>query len=247
MTIMMLLSLSSCATDLELRLQKKHKGIDPELQTYVQEFVVMSEGKVTKKHLNRFTMGFKKYDDSSSIAGTCHYTVNEVDISIDWWNSVQTPSERLELVFHELGHCILKRGHTKPPYGDGFLKWLERLGFKLGIFDNMPYMFDNCPASFMHPYTLNDRCINKHFRYYINELFKNGKNNNVIDEHKVDNTYYNKKKQCEPARVINKTNEWTEKDVQTINRASRTCIERYKTCLKTFIKKAPLTYNAICE
>lgn len=246
--LILLLSLSSCATDLELRLVKKHKGIDPELQSYVEEFKLMSQGRVTDDDLKRFSMGFRDYSKGSSIAGTCHYGVNEVDISRKWWNSWQTPSERLELVFHELGHCILKRGHTVKPVHDGFLAWIERIGFKLGLFTEKGYIYDGCPASFMHPYTLYDRCINKHFNYYIEELFNRNEEGNFVISRSYEHTYYKPKKpECREPRIINKTNEWNERDIGTLNRSKSRCIELYNTCLKVFIKKEPLTYNAICE
>jgi len=243
----MLFSLSSCATDLEFRLIKKHNGVDPQLQTYVHEFKALSQGKVDEDDLNRFSMGFKKYSAGSSIAGTCHYGVNEVDINIEWWNSYKTASERLELVFHELGHCILKRGHTEKPTHKGFLAWMERLGFKIGIFTDKGYIHDGCPASFMHPYTISDTCINRHFHYYINELFNNLEENNYVMSRASEHTYFKPKEVCKEPEIINHTEEWTKKDIRTLKIVKRRCIEMYGSCLKVLIKKAPLTYNAICE
>lgn len=242
----MVFSLSSCATDLELRLVKKYKGIDPELQTFVEEFKNLSNGAVTDNDLKNFSMGFRDYNKGSSIAGTCHYGVNEVDISKSWWNSWQTPSERLELVFHELGHCILKRSHTKKPVHDGFLAWIERLGFKVGLFTDKGYLYDGCPASFMHPYTLGDRCINKHFHYYINELFSRHENMNYVMSRNTDQHIYSENK-CQSPKIINQTNKWNDRDSKTLNRASDRCLELYGTCLKIFVKKEELIYNVICE
>ena len=242
----LMFSLSSCATDLELRLSKKYKGVDPELQTYVEEFKALSKGKVTDEHLENFTMGFREYSKGSSVAGTCHYGVDEVDISIKWWNSWQTPSERLELVFHELGHCILKRGHANKPTHDGFLAWMERLGFKIGMFDAKGFLEDGCPASFMHPYTLGDRCINRHFHYYINELFGRYEGSNYVMLRNTENLPHSENR-CKKPELINKTKTWTKRDQDSFNRAGRRCLEMYNSCMKTFIKKEELTYNVICE
>lgn len=254
LSIFMLFSLSSCATDLEIRLSKKYKNIHPEFQTYIYEFKQLSKGKVTDSDFYNFTMGFRKYKNGSSVAGTCHYGVNEVDINIEWWNGFYTPSERLELVFHELGHCILKRGHTVKPTHKGFLAWLERIGFKLGFFEDKGYIYDGCPASFMHPYTISNRCINKHFSYYINELFGNHEDSNFVisrshtQKQHTENKYFKPKKpKCKKVNIINKTKTWNRRDKNTLLNSKRRCLQLHKTCLKTFIKKEELTYNAICE
>lgn len=241
----LMFSLTSCATDFELRLSKKYKGVDPELQTYVEEFKVLSKGKVTDYDLRNFSMGFRDYEKGSSIAGTCHYGVKEVDISRKWWNSWNTPAERLELVFHELGHCILKRGHTKKPTHDSFIAWMERLGFKLGFFTDKGLLYDGCPASFMHPYTIGDRCINTHFHYYINELFDRHEDMNYVMLRSEEHVYRENK--CSKPKVINKTETWTDRDQGTLERSKNRCLELYGSCLKVFIKKEELTYNVICE
>lgn len=243
--ITMLLSFTACATNLELRLVKKYENVHPEFVTYVDEFIQMSDGMITTKDFKYFTMGLRKYDDSSTVVGTCHYLVNEVDISVDWWNSYKTPSERLELVFHEFGHCILKRDHTQKPISSGFIQWLERLGFKLGLFTEKGYMYDGCPASFMHPYTVSDRCINKHFAFYIKELFHGDKAVNYVETRKHDIGY--SENRCAEPRVVNNTETWNKRDEDTLNRAKNTCLSRYKSCLKTFVKKEQLNYYAICE
>lgn len=241
--IAMLFLNTSCATGLDLRFVKKYEKIHPEFAPYVSEFVYMSNGKVDFDDFRYITMGFRDYEDGSNTVGTCHHIVDEIDISREWWNSYKTPSERLELVFHEFGHCILKRGHANKPKNKGFLTWLERLGFDVGIFDEKGYMYDGCPASFMHPYTIGDRCINKHFAYYIKELFYKDEAINYVETRKI---HYSENR-CKKPEVINYTDNWNKRDQDTLERAKVTCIERYRSCLKTFIKKEPLTYNAICE
>ena len=155
--LLVLVSLSACAT--EPRFSKKHKDIDPEFQVYIDDFITFSDGKVTKKDFKGFSMGFHTYKKNSTVVGTCYYHLNEVDISKKWWDSFYTSSwERFELVFHELGHCILKRGHTEDLKKDGFLGWLETLGFRLGIFTTKEGLTDGCPASIMHPEVLDSWC-----------------------------------------------------------------------------------------
>jgi len=243
--LLIMFSTTSCATNMELRLSKEYDGIHHEFQPYVEEFIMMSDGKVSQKDFQRFSMGFRKYDISDSTVGTCHYLVHEVDISIDWWNSDKSPSERLELVFHEFGHCILNRGHTEKPVHDGFVQWLERIGFKLGFFSEKGYLHDGCPASFMHPYTIGERCINKHFAYYIKELFHNTDAMNYVELRKQHNHYTHNK--CSKPMIVNKTNKWVQKDEDTLNRAKKKCVKEYKSCLKVFTKKNEGEYTALCE
>lgn len=243
LTLLMMVSLSSCATDLKLRLYKHHKGIAPELQTYVHEFQALSDGKVTDEDMRKLSIGFRKYEDGSTIAGTCHYGVVEVDVSIDWWNRDYSASDRMELIFHELGHCILKRGHTVKPTHDGFLPWIERLGFKLGIFKAKGYLNDGCPASFMHPYTFGDYCVSTHFKYYMDELFE--RDGLFVVHRDSEDVHFRPK--CSEPNIINKTKEWNKVDIRTLKNTKLRCIQVYGSCLKLLIKKAHHTYNAICE
>lgn len=236
---------TACANNLEIRMVKKHQGIHSEFKPYVQEFIMISKGKVDENDFHNFSMGFRDYSKDSSTVGTCHYGAFEVDISKKWWNQTTSPSERLELVFHEFGHCILKRGHTKKPEGDGWLEWFERMGFKLGFFTEKGYLSDGCPASFMHPYTLGEMCINRHFNYYMNELFGRFERNNYVESRAMYREP-SEKKTCKKPIIVNKTNSWNDRDQQTLIRAKRTCIVRYKSCLEKFWKKTQLSYAAWC-
>jgi hypothetical protein len=52
---------------------------------------------------------------------------------------------------------------------------------------------------------------------------------------------------CAATIMVNKSNEdWTKRDRLSKKSAAKTCKEDYNDCLKVFIKKEPLTYNAIC-
>ena len=245
LVLLLLLPQSGCSSSLEVRLLKDHNGIDKELTSYVQEFIHASNGKVKKDKFNNFSMGFRDYQSDSAVVGTCHYVAYEVDISRRWWKNTTSQSEKIELVFHELGHCILLRGHTQKPTSDDFMGWLERLGFDFGLFEKKGLLSDGCPASFMHPYTLGEECIDRHFNYYTNELFKTNQVNYV------ENKYYNgessDKLSCRKPQVVNKTNTWVRSDEDTFRRAKKTCIERYHSCLKTFYKNTNNGYSAICE
>lgn len=246
LTILLLFIQTSCSS-VEIRMVKKHKGIDPSFKPYIEEFKYLSRGKVKDKDFEGLSIGFRDYAKNVNTVGTCHYTVFEIDINKKWWNSYyRSFEEKYELIFHELGHCVLKRGHTEIPSHNGFLAWLERIGFRLGLFSQKGYLKDGCPASIMHPYTLSQTCMNRHYYYYINELFGNDKKNNYV-ESKMTVNKYSQKSKCPEANVVNKTKEWTEQDVRNLKSAHKRCPELYGTCLKTFIKNKTRSYYAICK
>jgi len=244
--LLMILTQSACAGSVEVRVLKDYDGMDKEFTPYVQEFIYASRGKVTKRDFRGFTMGFRDYDGGSTI-GTCHPLAYEVDISRAWWNTTLSQSKRIELVFHELGHCVLRRGHTQKPTGDSWLAFWERFGFKIGMFEEKGLLPDGCPSSFMHPYELSEECINRHFNYYIDELFKRKRKNYVERTRNIYRAPSHElvcKKQPE---VINETDNWTKKDADTLHRAKMRCVNSYHACLKTFWKKGHDNYHALCE
>lgn len=53
---------------------------------------------------------------------------------------------------------------------------------------------------------------------------------------------------CPKTTIINHTKIWTEQDQKTLKGAEKRCGELYEDspCLKTFIKKEELLYNAVC-
>jgi hypothetical protein len=71
-----------------------------------------------------------------------------VTFDTTFWNSVDDV-RRETLVNHELGHCILNRGHTSAKLSTGEY------------------------ASIMTPYILSRATYLAHYTYYINELFSN--------------------------------------------------------------------------
>lgn len=192
-------------------------------------------------------MGFKNYPDNTDAVGTCHLLTGEIDVSKEWWNSYyRSYMEKYELIFHELGHCVLYRGHTESKNFEGFFGWIEKILFEIGIFEKKGYLKDTCPASIMHPYVLENYCFTKHFDYYMEELFSHKNKNNLFNtEHTFEK--FQKNKRCPEAKVINKTKVWNEEDISTLKIAHKRCIERYGTCLKKFIKKETRNYYAICE
>lgn len=69
----------------------------------------------------------------------------EIEIDPDAWDRF-SENKRINLIFHELGHCVLNRKHVNIRLEDG------------------------CPASFMDEYIISDQCLDKHMDEYIEEL-----------------------------------------------------------------------------
>lgn len=76
----------------------------------------------------------------ATAVGTCDggYTVR---IRTSFWLISSTLTKKA-LIYHELGHCLLRRGHNDTTYTDG------------------------CPKSIMNPYLVTDSCYTSH----LNEL-----------------------------------------------------------------------------
>jgi len=64
-----------------------------------------------------------------------------------FWDVMSTPTSRESIVLHELGHCIVRRGHAKGKY-------------------------QGCPASLMNVPLMRDSCYKMFANYYLQELFQ---------------------------------------------------------------------------
>lgn len=85
------------------------------------------------------------------VAGQCTYSnfePNRIIIDREFWDAASTLSREM-VVFHELGHCVLLRGHDESTSGDGFCLSIMRSGTL------------NCRDA----YSVQNR------EYYLNELF----------------------------------------------------------------------------
>ena len=59
--------------------------------------------------------------DETNVLGVCYYhshAPGRIEIDRSSWNRLSTLYREF-VVFHELGHCILGRGHTEAQYGNG--------------------------------------------------------------------------------------------------------------------------------
>ena len=136
--------LASCAPLQVLR-------VDPQLEDYVRRFE--KAGGLTVSNV------IVEFGDTGPVPTSGSYTVGycqsggtpKVVISKTYFMEVED-AQREELMFHELGHCVLDRGHTSTEYPDG------------------------CPTSIMDPYMINEWCYDKWRSEYLEELFSGGEN-----------------------------------------------------------------------
>jgi len=143
--------MSACAPK-----EKEHMElfqVDSTFLPYVQNFELagVSEGKDVK-----ITDLIVAFGDTPSMneTGVCEIADNEtpkVTINQRIWNTLSN-TDRQEVVFHELGHCVLRRRHQSS----------EMMGFG-GM--------TRIPESIMYPYRIPGTTYQAHIAQYHDELF----------------------------------------------------------------------------
>ena len=96
--------------------------IDPELQPYFDLFLEEGSKRGKNIQIEDFQIAASIEEiTKNSVAGQCTQTegaMSEVLIDQQYWRGY-TPLQREALIFHELGHCILKRSHLDDKDPDG--------------------------------------------------------------------------------------------------------------------------------
>ena len=124
--------------------------------------------------LNEFKMDAKKYnitpnfknmttvfvsDISGDVLAYCIPRLNTIRVSRHKWNRMDLLSRKI-LLYHEWGHCTLKREHVTIEYSD---------------------YISVCPDSIMYPYMEPIvRCYHLNTNWYDKELFTNFNNRETI-------------------------------------------------------------------
>ena len=95
-------------------------------------------------------------------AGMCHklhigdvIVAVYIEINKSTWENI-TELQKNNLIFHELGHCALNRGHT-----------------------SLNNYVDMCPSSFMHEAILSDYCLQENYQKYLDEMFPGWRANEI--------------------------------------------------------------------
>jgi hypothetical protein len=126
--------------------------IDPSARKYFYEFISLSKKYKSELNLRKHITVFSD-KPKEGLAGYCLLASNTVVISTKVWDTLNDAGKKA-LLFHEWGHCILRREHVDDyaPLANGF-----------------------CPISIMYPYIdPAETCYNKHNKtWYDEELFIN--------------------------------------------------------------------------
>lgn len=138
-------------------------SVDEETKTIVEEFTKQANKRFLYPDMSRLTVEIKdNIEDLSEeknfvTVGIC-YTNTIINITGPYivlrrksWNYL-TPVEREQLLFHELGHCILEREHDETK--------IEFRGRRI-------------PTSIMYPHILDEIDYREDRERYIDELFLN--------------------------------------------------------------------------
>jgi hypothetical protein len=127
-------------------------GVDERLWPYFERFEIEGEKNGLDIRLDNLNIqGIITSIDEEHIAGTCQFSRNSprlVTIDSEFWNS-SGELFREFIVFHELGHCALRRDHDESASANGVCLSIMRSGTS-GCFDQ---------------YSTNTR------DYYLEELF----------------------------------------------------------------------------
>lgn len=121
---------------------------DSRFDSYVQSFEDEYGSKVTVPIVFKAT--------ERGHAGVCIKWTNgyrEININKIYWDSINE-LQREQLIYHELGHCVLDLGHVD----NHFWSFIWR-----------------CPVSIMRSWAFSsrevDKCYDREYNYYMNELF----------------------------------------------------------------------------
>jgi hypothetical protein len=167
--------LMSCGILKIAKIKPEYTGVDPQLQSYVNEFIELAKIHDIRFY-NKVTVGFKKVNEGN-IIGVCHYGAffREVDIDMDFWQNANE-MDRLSLIFHELTHCYCERRHDfgkNDVYPKNRLERYKAYWRHLMYGDkSYGYLKDGCPKSLMHPSLLDARCMYAHYDVYVAEMFE---------------------------------------------------------------------------
>ncbi len=110
---------------------KEFINVDERLWTYFEEFEAQAAQRGYAIDLNQRNLtGEIAAIHDGDVIGTCSYGFrrpNAVTIDNNFWNRNGLLG-REEVVFHELGHCVLGRDHTERVVNSGFCASIMRSG-----------------------------------------------------------------------------------------------------------------------
>lgn len=133
-----LLSCDKEPNNMQVEIDKTYKDVDSELWKYFYNFEKEAEKRGLAVDLNDADIvGLIEKLNLNGPVGLCNYNVHgpdEVVIDEPFWE-IASESRKELIVFHELGHCYLKRPHREDVSSDGSCISIMRSGAD-GCIDN---------------------------------------------------------------------------------------------------------------
>ncbi len=127
----LLITLVACGKNNEIQLNKEYQGVDAELWSYFEKFEkeAANRGVTIDLAAAGITGSIEKIHAHGTV-GLCNHRLdqpNHVILDLDFWNAASDNSKEM-IIFHELGHCYLERGHRDDKKGDGTCASIMRSG-----------------------------------------------------------------------------------------------------------------------
>jgi len=250
--LLLLLSAPSSCMIITENMVKMDNGyhMEKDFSKYVNKFKKMSNGKVKEIKYNIIfkNLSYSTGENKKRTVGLCSWGRDRIDIDPKNWKE-SSEFEREELIFHELGHCVLDRPHSDLKEIDGKISYYA--ADKVMFVEKKGYLKDGCPVSYMHHVVISDKCIKKHRKHYNKEIFDlTDKNHFGYGEkiYQIGLVCRVDGEKCAKTEVLNTSGKkWNERDQKNLEHAKGRC--QYTTglpCLKKFTKIKELIYHAIC-
>lgn len=112
--------------------EKTYAEVDSDLWPFYREFEEQAALRGVEIDLNSFGTAVIAELNPNGVAGQCTYGSHLADVVIDkgFWEDVPNYLIREMVVFHELGHCYLKRGHEEGVLPNGTCASIMRSGLE---------------------------------------------------------------------------------------------------------------------
>ncbi len=127
----LLITLVACGKNNEIQLSKEYQGVDAELWSYFEAFEKeAAERGVTIDLAAAGITGTIETIHAHGTVGLCNHRLdqpNHIIIDLNFWASASDNSKEM-IIFHELGHCYLERGHRDDKNSDGTCASIMRSG-----------------------------------------------------------------------------------------------------------------------
>lgn len=130
-----LLTFFSCQKDEQqvfVEPEKAFANVEEDLWPYYREFEEQAALRGIDIDLSLFGTGAIAELHPNGVAGQCTYGSHLADVVIDqsFWNRAGSYLLREMVVFHELGHCYLHRGHEEATLSNGACASIMRSGLE---------------------------------------------------------------------------------------------------------------------